>query len=418
MQTYEHSVLLDTNKCTGCTTCLRHCPTEAIRIKDGHAVINSDRCIDCGECIRVCPHKAKKAVCSKLESMDRFKWKIALPAPTLYGQFDNLDDIDYVLGGLLNIGFDDVYEVSKAAELVSAYTRLYLKTDGVKKPAISSACPVVMRLISLRYPSLDENIIHMLPPMEVAARLARERALKNHPDLTPEDIGVCFISPCPAKASYVKNGFAGYKSQVDEVVSISDIYFLLINAMKKEDNVETLSESGMIGIGWARSGGEATAIFNENYLAADGIENVNRVLDQIENGNIPQLEFVELNACTGGCVGGVLTMQNPFIAKARLQTLRRYLPVSQNFLTGEEANYIPDYYLFNELPEYQPISRLSSSMAESMRMMADIQKLRETLPGIDCGSCGAPTCRAFAEDVVKGTADIDDCLIKLHKKED
>ena len=418
MQTYEHSVLLDTSKCTGCTTCLRHCPTEAIRIKDGHAVINSDRCIDCGECIRVCPHKAKKAVCSKLESMDRFKWKIALPAPTLYGQFDNLDDIDYVLGGLLNIGFDDVYEVSKAAELVSAYTRLYLKTDGVKKPAISSACPVVMRLIALRYPSLNDNIIHMLPPMEIAARLARKRALKNNPELTPEDIGVCFISPCPAKASYVKNGFAGYKSQVDEVVSISDIYFLLINAMKRETSVETLSESGMIGIGWARSGGEATAIFNENYLAADGIENVNRVLDQIENGNIPSLEFVELNACTGGCVGGVLTMQNPFIAKARLQTLRRYLPVSQNFLNGDDSKYIPDYYLFNEFPEYQPISRLSSSMAESMRMMADIQKLRETLPGIDCGSCGAPSCRAFAEDIVKGNANLKDCLINLHKKED
>ena len=350
--------------------------------------------------------------------MDRFKWKIALPAPTLYGQFDNLDDIDYVLNGLISIGFDDVYEVSKAAELVSAYTRLYLKTDGVKKPAISSACPVVMRLIALRYPSLNDNIIHMLPPMEVAARLARERALKNHPDLIPEDIGVCFISPCPAKASYVKNGFAGYKSQVDEVVSIRDIYFLLINAMNRKTPLDTLSESGMIGIGWARSGGEAAAIFNENYLAADGIENVNRVLDQIENGNIPQLEFVELNACTGGCVGGVLTMQNPFIAKARLQTLRRYLPVSQNFLSGEEADYIPEYYLFNKLPEYQPISRLSNSMAESMRMMADIQKLRETLPGIDCGSCGAPTCRAFAEDVVKGNAKIYDCLIKLHKKED
>ncbi len=418
MQTYEHSVLLDTSKCTGCTTCLRHCPTEAIRIKNGHAVINSARCIDCGECIRVCPHKAKKAVCSRLESMDRFKWKIALPAPTLYGQFDNLDDIDYVLNGLLSIGFDDVYEVSKAAELVSAYTRLYLKTDGVKKPAISSACPVVMRLIALRYPSLSDNIIHMLPPMEVAALLARERAKKTHPELKPEEIGVCFISPCPAKASYVKNGFAGYKSQVDEVVSISDIYFLLINAMKKDDNVESLSESGMIGIGWARSGGEATAIFNENYLAADGIENVNRVLDQIENGNIPQLEFVELNACTGGCVGGVLTMQNPFIAKARLQTLRRYLPVSQNFLNGEDSKYIPDYYLFNELPEYQPIARLSDSMAESMRMMADIQKLKEVLPGIDCGSCGAPSCRAFAEDVVKGTANIDDCLINLSKKGD
>ncbi len=418
MQNYEHSVLLDIDKCTGCTTCLRHCPTEAIRIKGGHAVINSDRCIDCGECIRVCPQKAKKAVCSKLQSMDRFRWKIALPAPTLYGQFDNLDDIDYVLNGLLNIGFDDVFEVSKAAELVSAYTRLYLKTDGVKKPAISSACPVVMRLIALRYPSLNDNIIHMLPPMEIAARLARERALKNHPELQPDDIGICFISPCPAKASYVKNGFAGYKSEVDEVVSISDIYFLLINAMKKDDNVESLCESGMIGIGWARSGGEATAIFNENYLAADGIENVNRVLDQIDNGNIPSLDFIELNACTGGCVGGVLTMQNPFIAKARIQSLRRYMPVSQNFLSSTDTSYIPDYYIFNDFPEYQPIARLSNSMAESMRMMADIQSLRETLPGIDCGSCGAPNCRAFAEDVVKGTANINDCLINLKRQGD
>ena len=169
----------------------------------------------------------------------------------------------------------------------------------------------------------------------------------------------------------------------------------------------------MIGIGWATSGGEATAIFNEQYLAADGIENVNRVLDQIENGNIPKLEFVELNACIGGCVGGVLNIQNPFIAKARLQGLRRYLPVSQNFLTNEDK-YIPAEYFFNEMPSYNPISRLSDSMAESMRMMADIQKLKEQLPGIDCGSCGAPNCRAFAEDVIKKQASVDDCVL-LHK---
>ena len=411
MISYEHSVLLDESKCTGCTTCLRHCPTEAIRIRNGHAVIDAERCIDCGACIRYCPHQAKRAVCSKISDMERFKWKIALPAPTLYGQFDGLDDVDYVLNGLMKIGFDDVYEVSKAAEIVSAYTRIYLKTDGVMKPAISSACPVIMRLISLRFPSLADHVIHMLPPMEIAAKLARERALKNHPELSPEDIGVCFISPCPAKASYVKGGFGDYKSQVDEVISISDVYFLLIDKMKKEESLKMLSESGRIGIGWARSGGEATAIFNEDYLAADGIDNVIRVLDQVENGNIPPLEFIELNACTGGCVGGVLTMQNPFIAKARLQTLRRYLPVSQNVLPQDE-NYISADYLFEDLPNYRPISRLGNSIAESMRMMADIQSFRATLPGIDCGACGAPTCRAFAEDVVKKTACPEDCRIK------
>ena len=400
MNRYEHSVYLDEKKCSGCTACLKHCPTEAIRIRDGHASIDPDRCIDCGECIRVCPHNAKKAVCEKLSAMDKFKWKIALPAPSLYGQFDNLEDVDYVLDGLIKIGFDDVFEVSAAAELVSAYTRLYLKTEGVKKPAISSACPVVIRLIGLRFPSLTDNIIHMLPPMEVAAMLARKRAKREHPELSDEEIGICFISPCPAKVSYVKNGFAGYKSQVDTVVSINDIYFQLIAKMQPKADIKSLSNSGMIGIGWASTGGEATAIFNESYLAADGIENVIRVLDQVENGNIPPLEFIELNACSGGCVGGVMTMQNPFIAKARLQTLRRYLPVSQNFLSKEES-YIPESYIFNEIPTYHPISRLSDSMAESMRMMADIQKLRDTLPGIDCGACGAPNCRAFAEDTVR-----------------
>ena len=416
MYTYEHSVLLDESKCTGCTTCLKHCPTEAIRIKDGHASINPKRCIDCGECIRVCTHKAKKAICGKFSDMDRFKWKIALPAPSLYGQFDNLEEIDYVLDGLIKIGFDEVFEVSKAAELVTAYTRTYLKLDGVKKPAISSACPVITRLISLRVPSLSEHLIHMLPPMEVAAKLAKDKALKDHPEFSLEDIGVCFISPCPAKASYVKNGFASYKSCVDEVVSIKDIYFLLIGKMKKSDDVPQLSESGRIGIGWARSGGEATAIFNDDYLAADGIDNVIRVLDQLENGNIPQVEFIELNACAGGCVGGVLTIQNPFIAKARLQTLRRYLPVSKNQISKEDGEYIPDYYLFDDLPEYMPISRLSESIAQSMRMLADIHTFKDTLPGIDCGSCGAPTCRAFAEDVIKGTAERDGCPIKALKE--
>lgn len=410
MNTYEHSVYLDEKKCSGCTACLKHCPTEAIRIRGGRAVINNSRCIDCGECIRTCPQGAKKAVCEKLSAMDKFKWKIALPAPSLYGQFDNLEDVDYILDGLLKIGFDDVYEVSAAAEKVSAYTRLYLKTEGVKKPVISSACPVIVRLIGLRFPSLTENIIHMLPPMEVAAFLAREKAKKEHPELCEDEIGVCFISPCPAKVSYVKNGFAGYKSRVDAVVSINDIYFQLIAKMQPQSELKSLSNSGMIGIGWAATGGEATAIFNESYLAADGIENVIRVLDQVENGNIPQLEFIELNACPGGCVGGVMTMQNPFIAKARLQTLRRYLPVSQNFLSKDE-NYIPENYIFNEIPTYHPISRLSDSMAESMRMMADIQRLKDGLPGIDCGACGAPNCRAFAEDVIKGRTGIFNCPI-------
>ena len=418
MNTYEHSVSLDVSRCTGCTMCLKRCPTEAIRIKDGHAVINPDRCIDCGVCIRYCPNNAKKATYSKLDAVMKYKWKVALPAPTLYGQFEELEDIDYVLQGLIDIGFDDVVEVSQAAELVSAYTRLYLKNESVIKPVISSACPVVLRLISLRYPMLKEHIMQMLPPMEVAARIARDKAKREHPELKDEDICICFISPCPAKVSYVKNGFGEYKSEVDEVLSISDIYFNLINVMRRGNMPAPISHSGMIGIGWATSGGECSAIFNDKYLAADGIENVNRVLDQLENGNISTLEFIELNACPGGCVGGVMALENPFVAKARLQTLRRYLPVSQNYLTEDEKEYIPEHYFFENMPTYRPIQRLSENFAESLRMMSDIQKLRDVLPGIDCGACGAPTCRAFAEDVVRGNVKRDGCPVEKSKRLD
>lgn len=401
MNSYKHSVVLDVAKCTGCTACAKHCPTEAIRIIDGHAQINTDRCIDCGECIRICPQEAKKAMSSKFEHYLHYKWKIALPAPSLYGQFDGLDDVDTVLQGLLDIGFDDVYEVSKAAEFVSSYTRTYLKRDDIQKPVISSACPVVSRLISLRFPYLKDNLLPILPPVEIAAIQAKEKARREHPELKDEEIGTFFISPCPGKVSYIRNGWGEYKSNVDVVVSMSDIYFMLIGVMRRDITPTVSTDSGMIGVSWASSGGESAAILNDSYLAADGIRNCNSILDSIENGNIPQLEFVELNACVGGCVGGVMTIENPFIAKTRLQTVRRYMPVCRNFLPPDEST-IPEEFINYTSPAYTPISRLSDNMSESMRMMSMIQKFKSELPGIDCAACGSPTCRAFAEDYVRG----------------
>lgn len=117
-------------------------------------------------------------------------------------------------------------------------------------------------------------------------------------------------SPCPAKVSYVKNAFAGSSSNIDYVISMSDIYFKLLDVMKKQPIEVPVSRVGMIGVGWASSGGEGSALLNDKYLSADGIENIIDVLDKIENGDFPCLEFIELNACNGGCVGGVMTVEN------------------------------------------------------------------------------------------------------------
>ena len=412
MDTYKHSVSLDESKCKGCTTCLKRCPTEAIRIRAGRAVISSVRCIDCGECIRVCPHKAKKAIHDTFACLENYKYTVALPAPSLYGQFDNLDNIGFILAGLRRIGFDDVFEVARAAEIVSAYTRLYLSRKDVPKPVISSACPVITRMISMNYPFLCDHVMPILPPVDIAAKLAREKALSEHPELKRDEIGIFFISPCPAKVSYVKNGFAGKKNNIDRVVSVRDVYFKLIDVMKNGCEPERSSDAGMIGIGWATTGGESSAVFNERYLASDGIENCIRVLEQIENEDFTDLDFIELNACSGGCVGGAMTVANPYIAQARLQSLKRYLPVSPNRPTDTE---IPEKYYTDEDVEYNRAEPLSHDRAEARRMMAEMEKIRCELPGIDCGSCGAPNCMAFAEDIVKGETNADECTIIMRE---
>lgn len=409
----KHSVTLDISKCKGCTNCIKRCPTEAIRVRDGHAIIKEDHCIDCGECIRLCPYQAKKATYDRLEDFSHYKFKIALPAPAMYGQFEELDDVDEILTALLACGFDAVFEVSRAAEFITEYTRRYMKRENLPKPVISSACPAIVRLISLRFPYLVDHLLPIMPPIEYAARVARAEVLREHPELTDEDICVLFISPCPAKVSYVRNPLGVKKSAVTGTLAISDVYFKVRAKRKEIDIPQQLSQTGIIGLNWAGSGGEATSLLTDKYLAADGIENCIHVLDEIEHGTLHDLEFVELNACIGGCVGGALNVENPFIAKARLRSLRKYLPISRNRVKDNES--IPEDIFFTETMDRSTTMRLSDDRMTAIAKMAEIEQIYKKLPHLDCGSCGAPNCHALAEDIVKGEASRQDCLIQLRE---
>ena len=411
MDRFFHSVTLDKDKCLGCTNCIKRCPTEAIRVREGKAQIISERCIDCGECIRVCPHHAKKARYDHLSVLEGWKYKIAIPAPALFGQFNNLDDIDIVLTGLKQMGFDDVYEVSRGAELVSDATRKLMADGRLPKPVISSACPAVVRLIRVRFPDLCDHVLNLNAPMEVSAMMAK-RAASERTGIPVEEIGAFFITPCPAKVTDIKMPIGTEGSWCDGAIAISEVFPLLSHRMDKLETVEPIGQSGLIGVSWAGSGGESAALLNEKYLAADGIENVIRVLEELEDERIRELDFVELNACSGGCVGGVLCVENGYVDKARLQRLRKYLPVSQNHLDGG----VPRDMEWTEPLEFAPVLKLSQNLEEAMQMMEEIDVICEGLPGLDCGSCGAPSCRALAEDVVKGVARTSDCVFVMREQ--
>jgi iron only hydrogenase large subunit-like protein len=157
------------------------------------------------------------------EVLEKFEYTIAMPAPTLYGQFKNITDRNMVLTALKRIGFDETFEVSAAAEAISAATHMELLSGRIPHPIISTACPAVLRIIRVRFPSLIPHLLDYRSPMELAARWSRRLAVKKT-GLPPEKIGCIFISPCPAKATSAKNPLGTRGSNVDAIVSIAEVF--------------------------------------------------------------------------------------------------------------------------------------------------------------------------------------------------
>lgn len=406
---YFHSVTLDKSRCHGCTNCITNCPTEAIRVQGGKAKIIKERCIDCGECIRVCQSHAKIAAADDFSRLESYKYKIAMPAPSFYGQFLTQHSIGKILAAFKNVGFDHVFEVARGAEYVSAATRELLKCGTLKKPVISSACPAVLRLIRERFPNLLGNVLPLLSPMEVAAILAREEAMEKT-GLSPNEIGVFFISPCPAKVTAVKAPITLEKSNVDGVITAKDA-FMKIRPIIENIKEETLSLSGYEGIFWASSGGECLASGVEDYMAVDGIHNVINVLEEIEYGKMNCIDFIELAACTSGCSGGPLNVTNPFLASRRIAQQSKTKPKIRN-----TKNVDISALKWQKEIEVAPVTPLDKDFGEAMRKMELMDEVYAKLPKLDCGSCGSPNCKSLAEDIARGFAGENDCVFLMRDK--
>lgn len=403
---YWHSVILEKDYCNGCTQCLSRCPTQAIRIIDHKAKIIESRCIDCGECLKVCPYHAKGALVSELSVLNKFKYTIALPAISFYGQFPEQYDMNTVYNALLELGFDEVYDVAHAAELLSVYENRILDKASVNKPLISTYCPVITRLIQIRFPALIDNIIKLESPMEIAARAVKRRLVSE--GMRMEDIGVVYITPCPAKITSIKNPIGLDRSYLDEAVSTEEVYYKVMKIIDHVKPTKQLQRATGKGIGWGRVGGQSYAMGIEDYIAVDGIEEVIKVLESMELGKLNKLDFFEGYACVNGCVGGPLNVENTFIGKNRIRKLsKKYgmdLPVDVDIdLNADNMEW--------DLPiKPMPIFKLDQDFSKALEKMARIEALTQNLPGVNCGACGAPTCRVLAEDIVNGHAKLEDCI--------
>ncbi|MGM9568805.1 MAG: [Fe-Fe] hydrogenase large subunit C-terminal domain-containing protein [Phascolarctobacterium sp.] len=415
---YYHSVQLNKDKCQGCVSCVKLCPTEAIRVRNGKAEILADRCIDCGACATGCPYHAFSVKTDTLEGLARYVYNIVLPAPSLYSQFPANVPLEDIWQGLHNLGFDEIFDVSLASEYIAKEIESYLKNyTGGRKPLISSTCPAVMRLIQVKFPELIKQVVPVLAPVEAAAiYVKREAAARRH--LPTELIGVWFISPCPSKETNIRQSVDVQHTELTGSFSLSEIYGLLLKNMggTRELNVRTGSS---YGLGWGTYGGELASAGITNGLAIHGIDNVYEILEQISMNKMPQLDYVECNACQGGCLGGLLAAENKFVAESnlrqRIRNLREQEPADR-LETMARTMVLQDFpasaaYRKKLVP--RPMMQLDDDIMEAMKKFERMEEVLCSLPGLDCGACGAPSCQGLAEDIVQGKAHEIDCIFKL-----
>src|SRR5512137_2605127 len=195
---YHHSLRFEPDRCDGCMSCMRACPTEAVRVRKAHAVKLADRCIDCGECINVCPRSAIVPLTEQMTDLSKFDRTVAIPSPALYAQFDADVPPGVVSAALRACGFSDVECLSPACDAVTTATEMFLAEYRGQYPLISSFCPTVVRLVQVKYPELVDQLLPVLAPREIAARDAKARK-SAETGLPPERIGAVYITPCPGK---------------------------------------------------------------------------------------------------------------------------------------------------------------------------------------------------------------------------
>ena len=411
-ETHYHSIRFDTSACHGCMACMRVCPTQAIRVRRGQATMLEDRCIDCGECIKVCTRNAVVPLTASPSGLRRLDYTVAIPSPALYTQFDGDVTPGTILQALRNSGFDDAATLSWSCGAVTHAIELFLSDYHGPAPLISSFCPSVVRLVQIKYPELVDQLLPVLSPREVAARDAKQKA-SARTGLPADRIHAVYITPCPAKMVSIVDHPGMEASYIDSAVGISDLFPLLAPVIREvqTSGAKVPETETAAGLGWAFSIGLPSTLPAEHTLSVWGLPNVLRILDDIDKGKLHRYTFVECHACFEGCVSGALTVENPYVARARALRLQQSLQ-KRDLLNSDEMRTRHARGEFRTTAPFavRPPRPLGRDIVAAITKMQERDGIAARLPGIDCGACGAPTCTAFAEDVVGGEAAQADCV--------
>jgi ferredoxin len=359
--------------------------------------------VDCGNCCKACPVSAILIEQDDFQEVFNYEVRIALVPSVFIGQFPSHILSGDIFGGLKRLGFTHIFEIDSVVGLVQqGYDRI-AGDPAIEKPAISTFCPAIVRLIQVRFPSLVDHLIGVKPPSDVAAIFYRKQMEEAGYD--PSEIGIFYITPCAAKIASIKSPVGEQVSSVNGVINMEYIYNKLLQLIMNNGVGEAAGpdsrELDSKGILWSLTRGESEHQMGR-CLAVDGIRNVTEFLERLEETEESHIDFLELRACDESCAGGVLISENRFLTVERLN--RRATGASSE-TAGQftPASFDRALYSLDKIRARSMLA-LDPDRSVAMEKMHKLEELLKVLPGIDCAACGSPTCRALAEDIVQEKA--------------
>jgi iron only hydrogenase large subunit-like protein len=416
----EAYVQFDEALCTGCTKCVRACPTKAVRIRNERATLFPELCIGCGECIRVCPEGAVSSTLSYQRLGPTDKVSVAIVSPVLYAQFPGVVPCD-VLIALNRIGFDHAIDLSYYLEMFQFAAEEFIlrnrESNEVPWPLISPICPVISRLIALRYPNLLPHILPLKRPAAMAGEEVR-RKISERDGVAESEIVIYHLTPCPSKLISDRAHFLDDLSEMDLALGINDIYPQLLEAVEAVRDMDlslfpyqNLSfVPNARGPMWGMSGGEIAGMNTDRVLAVSGLKECINYIEKIEMGLFQDMEYIEFRACREGCLGGPLTAADKYEARSTVQKLIKMFGLGRR-LQHQKLRRLYDrgWFFSKTKPTEMKEKYVIDEPPLTIEQMGQIEQILQQTAGNDCGACGAPDCRTFAEDVVRGYANMEDC---------
>lgn len=387
----RHSILPLPGKCTGCLDCVRLCPTQAMRVYDCVPRIIEDLCVDCGACIGACGRGAMDVVGGEEEVPTPSHGEAVVAAASLTAQFGRRADASRVVFGLRACGFADLYAIEEWECALRSAVEEYAKAEGPGAAVISPVCPAVVNLIACRFPSLLKRIAPFLSPIEAAAA-----------ELSGRKATFAFL--CPSQRTALAAAATGGRI---EMVSMRSVIRRLAPLMASSPRGAGGSPEGRFGCVHPASGDAGGSWRLAGIMRITGMKHAMAFLSAMEDGAINPVAAaaVEIYACDGGCYGAPLLAADPFVAVWIERTTGGNAAGSMTAGPGPARKAAR----LASPPAPRDGMRLDRNMAKAIEKLSTLDALARSLPGDDCGLCGAPSCYCMAEDVVMGRIPAERC---------